>query len=190
MTFPSVCKLFLVITLAATLSMTQSVNDSIRSRRLVYFGPMDSLQYALTSSGPALISNVSRKKAVSRHEEHGEEEEDSSRLKMWPPWPFNLLTQPRRTENGRDSSIGYRSSGLFWAYFRQQLQSTKRQMQHGERDNGVTSALHNLSEAYLLTKPFALQSGANFGFTCLPLELRSYCWRAFHRKGPFQEMED
>jgi hypothetical protein len=63
-------------------------------------------------------------------------------------------------------------------------------MQHGERDNSVTSALHNLPEAYLLSKPFALQLGANFGFTCLPLELRSYCWRAFHRKGLFQEMED
>ena len=138
MIFTSVYKLFLVIALAANLPMTQAVNDSIRSRRLVYFGSMDALQHAmpyshLKSSGTALISNASRKKVVSRDEEPEEEEEDSSRVKMWPPWPFNLLTQPRRSENGRDSSNGYRSSGLFWAYFWQQLQSTKRQMQHGER---------------------------------------------------------
>ena len=131
----SVYKLFLFTALVATLPMVLSIDD-IPSRRRVYFGSMDALRHVMPShcksSGTALVSSASRRRVVSI-EEDPEEEENSSRVKMWPPWPFNLLTKPQRSDNAKNSSYGYRSSGLFWAYFRQQLQSTKRQMQHGEQ---------------------------------------------------------
>lgn len=132
-----VSKLFLFTALVATLPVALSIND-IRSRRRVnvYFGSMEAWHHAkpsyFTSSATKLVSRPSRRRVLSIDEDP-EEEENSSRVKMWPPWPFNLLTKPQRSDNAKDSSYVYRSSGLFWAYFRQQLQSTKRQMQHGEQ---------------------------------------------------------
>lgn len=130
----SVYKLFLFTALVVTLPMVLSIDDI--PRRRVYFGSMDTLRHVMPShcksSGTGLVSNTSTRRVVSI-EEDPEEEEKSSRVKMWPPWPFNLLTKPQRPHNAKNSSYGYRSSGLFWAYFRQQLQSTKRQMQHGEQ---------------------------------------------------------
>ena len=141
---------FVVAALAALLSKASSLPEESLPprRRALYFGSMNALQ----RTSPSLLASTSRRRRVidddeysvmdvARRRKRQEEVEDSDNdgdtsrgnNKLWPPWPFNLLTQ-RGSNNGKNvPDDGYRSSGsLFWAYLGQRLLITKRHFQHGE----------------------------------------------------------
>jgi hypothetical protein len=128
-------------------------NDGVnarRPRRLVYWGSMDVLQHSTTSDSLVvttslknrrriedndyLLMDVARRRKRLKEEEEGDDNDDaSSGNKLWPPWPFSLLTQRGSRNNKNGKNDGYRSNGsLFWAYFGQRLLISKRQLQHGE----------------------------------------------------------
>jgi len=147
--------MLLVIAISVMISTVSSLgeNNGIISppRRRVYFGSMDALQRPVPDS--LVVSATARSRRILKDDDYSvldvarrrtrqnnvveetddEEEEEATGNKLWPPWPFNLLTQrgSKNGKNGRDDA--YRSNGsLFWAYFRQRLLITKRQFQHGE----------------------------------------------------------
>ena len=142
----------LAVMLSTTPAMTENDAMHYSPRRRVYFGSMDALQRTMPDF--MTVSNASRcrrvpegdegtildvarrkkrPKSVEENDDDDDAQEKSSANKLWPPWPFNLLTQRGSKNDNLSRDSGYRSSGtLFWAYFGQRLLITKRQFQHGE----------------------------------------------------------
>ncbi len=139
-------RLFLVIAVLKLFTDASSLGDNdvppTARRRRVYFGSMDSL---LTSS-PSISNAVRRNKRRKVAEEGDVEEEESRDNKLWPPWPFNLLTQrgSKKSNNGHDNIYNKRNSIiLFWSYFGQRMLITKRQLQHGKSQFRMVTCFHS-----------------------------------------------
>lgn len=134
------CKSLCMLITLFPIILGVSHDISRRRRRLCYFGSMQELQLSAADNyASSLIVEVARRRR--RREEDSEDNDQvSSRPvanKLWPPWPFNLLTTQRGSNtrsSGQDTEEhDYRSNNnisLFWTYFAQRMLITKRQIQH------------------------------------------------------------
>lgn len=151
-------RLFLVIAVLKLFTDASSLGDNdvppTARRRRVYFGSMDSLLTSSPSRSGGLkegdiysISNAVRRNKRRKVAEEGDVEEEESRdNKLWPPWPFNLLTQrgSKKSNNGHDNIYNKRNSIiLFWSYFGQRMLITKRQLQHGKSQFRMVTCFHS-----------------------------------------------
>lgn len=186
----------LVVLISDASSLRENYCMPTRPRRRIFFGSMDMLQRDSLSVSAAsasrrtvtdsVVAHVARRKEREKDvmEQSEQDDEGSSRgSNIWPPWPFNLLTQQgsRNSNNGRDEMYKRGSISLFWSYFGQRLLITKRQFQHGK----CNSKCHSLSCRFLLLTLLLLfrlflfsfllviscgQWEVSYGFIYLPLE--------------------
>ena len=144
--------LFLVIAVLKLFTEASSLGDNDvppTARRRVYFGSMDALFMHTSSHSRSRgiveddmysVSNVVRRNTRRKVAEDNDEDEEESRgNKLWPPWPFNLLTErgSEKNNNGRVDIYKRNSISLFWSYFSQRMLITKRQLQHGKKSVSV-----------------------------------------------------
>lgn len=114
-------------------------------RRRVFFGSINDLHRSLhddslvvsAASGSRRrrlddeysVLDVARRRKIQESDDDDEANEEGN--KLWPPWPFNLLTQGgrRNAQKSRDNDYPSKKS-LFLSYFFQRMLVTKRQIQH------------------------------------------------------------
>jgi hypothetical protein len=106
------------------------------SRRILHLGRMEDLvpsssarrrstfSFKNKSSGTLLINSH---KSKTLHQIDEDDSLQTSRNKLWPPWPFNLIGKRQHQDHHDDHR--YPSTGaLFWAYLRQRARIGIRQL--------------------------------------------------------------
>ena len=110
------------------------------SRRILHLGRMEDLVPSSSAQRRSTFSfknKISGTLLIKNHKSktlHQTDEDDSlqtSRNKLWPPWPFNMIGNRRRRRQHQDhhDDDRYPSTGaLFWAYLRQRARIGIRQV--------------------------------------------------------------